>query len=78
MIKFQRLYINFNMNNHIAPKVKTLKLNKLNFNKIKNYYPLKDTMKRIKIQTIYSDKLSTDPILDKGFYPNQGNIKAKQ
>lgn len=37
------------MNNHIAPKVKTLKLNKLNFNKIENYYPLKDTMKRIKI-----------------------------
>lgn len=35
-------------------------------------------MKRIKTETIYSDKLSTDPILDKGFYPNQGNIKAKQ
>ena len=44
----------------------------MNFNKIKNYYPLKGTIKRIKRQTIDSDKF------DKGFYPNYGNIKAQQ
>lgn len=70
MITFQRFYINFNVNNHVVPKVKTLKLNKLNFNKIKNYYPLRGTIKKIKIQIIDSDKLSINPIYDKGFYPN--------
>ena len=50
----------------------------MNFNKIKNYYPLKGTVKRIKRQTIDSDKLSANPIFDKGFYPNYGNIKAQQ
>ena len=78
MIKFQRFYIKFNVNNHIVPKVKTLKLDKMNFNKIKNYYPLKGTIKRITRSTIDSDKLSANPIFDKGFYPNYGNIKAQQ
>ena len=66
------------MNNHIIPKVKTLKLDKMNFNKIKNYYPLKGTIKRITRSTIDSDKLSANPIFDKGFYPNYGSIKAQQ